>query len=125
MSVQDLGCCGAYCGSCRVWKQRACKGCKAGYETGERDIMKAKCKIKVCCIKRKLQSCADCSDYLTCGIVAEFYQKNGFKYRKYHQAIEFIRKFGYAAFLEIADQWTNAYGIYDKKRSGEAAHEES
>jgi len=31
MSFEEMGCCGAYCGSCPVLKSGACKGCKNGY----------------------------------------------------------------------------------------------
>ncbi|MHB0975668.1 MAG: hypothetical protein ACYC1U_00565 [Candidatus Aquicultorales bacterium] len=32
------------------------------------------------------------------------------KYRKYQEAIDFIRENGYEGFLEIAGGWKNAYG---------------
>ncbi len=112
MSIEDVGCCGAYCGTCPVLKTQKCAGCKSGYDTGDRDISKAKCKIKVCCIFKKLQSCADCTDYDCCTTVNSFYSKNGYKYRKYKQANDYIRTHGYKAFLEIADQWKNAHGKF-------------
>ena len=86
MSVEEIGCCGSYCGTCPVLEEQACKGCKTGYENGERNISKAKCKIKVCCINSKLQSCADCNEYNSCNTVNDFYNKNGYKYGKYKQA---------------------------------------
>ena len=88
------------------------KDVKIGYENGEREISKAKCKIKVCCIRNKHQSCADCKEYNSCGTVNDFYNKNGYKYGKYKQATEYIRRYGYEAFLEIADKWKNAHGKY-------------
>jgi len=112
MSIGDVGCCGAYCGTCSVLKERGCKGCKTGYETEDRDISKAKCKIKVCCIGKKQQSCADCKEYDSCSTVNDFYRKNGYKYGKYNQAINYIRVHGYEAFLDIADKWKNVYGKY-------------
>jgi hypothetical protein len=112
MSVVEVGCCGAYCKTCRSFAEKVCYGCKLGYSNGERDISKAKCKIKVCCIKRAYNSCADCLDYNSCRIVNEFYNKNGDKYRKYNQATEYIRENGYDKFLDIADKWKNAYGKY-------------
>jgi hypothetical protein len=60
-------------------KEQACKGCKLGYDTGGRDIDKAKCRIKVCCLKKRYNSCADCSE----------------------QAIEFIKQNGYPEFLKM------------------------
>lgn len=113
MSISEIGCCGAYCRTCSAFIEQTCKGCKIGYESGTRDILKAKCKMKVCCISKKLQSCADCSEYSTCSILNDFYNKNGYKYKKYKQAIDYIRTYGYDAFLEVADKWKNAYGKYE------------
>lgn len=42
----------------------------------------------------------------------EFYNKNGYKYAKYRQAVEYIKNNGYDAFFKIADHWKNAYGKY-------------
>ena len=38
----------------RSMRRHLCKGCKIGYDTGERDIAKAKCAMKVCCVRRGL-----------------------------------------------------------------------
>ena len=54
MSQRLIGCCGAYCKTCKVYREALCKGCKVGYDTEERDISRAKCAMKVCCIKRGL-----------------------------------------------------------------------
>ncbi len=115
MSLSEIGCCGAYCGRCRVVEEHLCKGCKIGYDTGERDIGKARCRIKVCCITKGYTSCADCPDLLTCQIINEFYGKKGYKYKKYQEATLFIKQNGYPAFLKIADTWTNAYGKYKRE----------
>jgi hypothetical protein len=112
MSILEVGCCGAYCRTCQAFHEQSCKGCKIGYENRERDITKAKCKIKVCCINRKHNSCADCKEYNDCSTVNDFYSKNGYKYGKYKQATKFIRQNGYGIFLEIADKWKNAHGKY-------------
>lgn len=112
MTTKKIGCCGAYCGTCRVIKDGLCKGCKLGYDSGERDIDKARCKIKVCCLKKGLDSCADCTELSSCSILNIFYNKNGYKYKKYKEAIEYIQENGYAKFLEIAANWTNVYGKY-------------
>ncbi len=56
MSIDEVGCCGAYCGACKVIKDNLCKGCKLGYADGARNISKAKCKIKVCCLKNQYNS---------------------------------------------------------------------
>jgi len=115
MSKELLGCCGAYCQTCKVYAQNLCKGCKVGYDTGERDIARAKCAMKVCCVKRGLMSCADCADYNACEILQSFYANDSYKYKKYKQATEFIRANGYDAFFQIADGWRGAYGAYDGK----------
>ena len=112
MSILEIGCCGAYCKTCPAFLEQSCRGCKIGYENGERDISKAKCKMKVCCISNKHQTCADCDEYAACNTINGFYSKNGYKYGKYKQATMFIRKNGYDAFLETANKWKNAYGKY-------------
>ncbi|MFC1950858.1 DUF3795 domain-containing protein [Chloroflexota bacterium] len=112
MSIREIGCCGAYCKTCRTSSTgSACRGCKLGYESGERDINKAKCKIKLCCFRdRGFETCANCEDYPSCDIIHTFHDKSGTKYRKYKQAIDFIREHGYYEFLNSADGWTSPYG---------------
>lgn len=111
MSKAEIGCCGAYCGTCKAYKN-PCKGCKIGYAQAERDINKAKCAIKVCCVKKEYISCVDCSKHPECHILNSFFEKCGYKYGKYKNAIEYIKENGYEAFLEIADKWKNATGKY-------------
>jgi hypothetical protein len=106
-----IGCCGAYCRTCRPFIEGACRGCKLGYAEGKREIRRAKCAMKVCCVgERNLETCADCPDYETCEIIQGFYAKKGYKYKKYRESIEFIRKHGYAKFIEVANRWKGAYG---------------
>ncbi|MDD4897758.1 MAG: hypothetical protein PHY70_00015 [Methanocellales archaeon] len=113
MSIREIGCCGAYCKTCRALAEGSCRGCKLGYESGERDIDRSKCKMKVCCFKeRKLETCADCPDYVSCRMIQDFYNKKGYKYKKYRQSIEFIRKNGYDDFIKIADSWKGPYGKF-------------
>jgi hypothetical protein len=113
MSIREIGCCGAYCRTCRALADGSCRGCKLGYDSGERDINKARCKIKVCCLKeRQFETCADCSDYPDCTVIQNFYTKEGYKYRKYRQAMEFIRVNGYDSFILIADKWKGPYGKF-------------
>jgi hypothetical protein len=113
--VRFVGCCGAYCKTCKPFIEGLCKGCKIGYDDGERDINRAKCIMKVCCFReRKLETCADCPDYLTCKVISAFHRKKGYKYKKYQQSIEFIRKHGYAKFIEIANTWKGPYGNFQK-----------
>lgn len=82
-----------------------------GYEGGERDINKAKCMIKVCCFRdRHFETCADCPDYPSCVTNQSLYMKQGYKYGKYKQSIEFIRDNGYSKFLDIANGWKGPYG---------------
>ena len=111
MTIQEIGCCGAYCKTCKEYTRRKCQGCKLGYEDGKRDIHKAKCKMKVCCLKeKKHNTCGDCQDYVSCSIIQTWHSKSGYKYKKYKESIEFIKQFGYGEFLNKADKWKNQYG---------------
>jgi len=111
--MKYIGCCGAYCKTCKVLAEGFRKGCKLGYDKGERDISKANCAIKRCCFReRNLETCADCSDYETCPIIQGLYSKNGYKYRKYREATKFMRANGYDRFKEISKDWRGAYGKY-------------
>ena len=112
MSILEIGCCGAYCKTCPEFKNFRCQGCKIGYENGKREIEKAKCKMKVCCIKKGLHTCADCTAYSTCATIQGFYGKKSYKYKKYQEATLFIRNRGYSTFLEVANTWKNQYGKY-------------
>jgi hypothetical protein len=114
MGRNEIGCCGAYCGSCRVYGV-ACKGCKIGYASGERDIGKARCAMKVCCVTRRFVSCGDCPEFETCPTLHEFFGKTGYKYGKYRQALEYIRGHGIDEFVAVADTWTSAYGRYPER----------
>ena len=116
MTIREIGCCGAYCKTCieqqkeKYPNERTCRGCKLGYESGERDVNKAKCEIKVCCFKeRGLETCADCPDY-PCKILGEFWSKNGWKYKQYRKQLEFIRQNGYEEFLKRANEWKGPRG---------------
>ncbi len=109
-----VGCCGAYCKTCNPFLKGFCKGCKPGFDTADRDIEKARCKIKICCFRdKKLDTCADCTELESCVTIESWFSKNGYKYRKYEQAIRFIKENGYAEFFRIADTWRNAHGRYD------------
>lgn len=106
-----IGCCGAYCGTCRALSDGACKGCKLGYDDGTRDIRAARCAMKRCClVLKKVETCADCPDYEDCPTIQDFFRKNGYKYKKYRQSLEFIRKFGYREFIKATRSWKGAYG---------------
>jgi len=110
--IIKIGCCGAYCKKCKAYTQNFCKGCKIGYISNERDLSKAKCKIKVCCMSKNYVSCADCAKYPSCEIIQTFHTHKGYKYSKYKQAIQFIIQNGYNSFLEIANKWKMQYGKY-------------
>jgi hypothetical protein len=110
-SSKFVGCCGAYCKTCKPFVEGSCKGCTLGYENKERSINRSKCEIKLCCFRdNKLETCADCSKYLECDTLNNFYNKNGYKYKKYQQNTEFIRENGYLKFVMMANNWKNAYG---------------
>jgi len=110
-----MGCCGAYCKTCFGITEELCKGCKIGYINGERDLNKAKCKMKVCCMEKKYSTCAECPKFETCNIINEFFRKNGYKYKKYQEAIMYIRNSGYESFFKIANKWNKQYGKYEVK----------
>jgi len=116
MTIREIGCCGAYCKTCieqqkeKYPNERTCRGCKLGYESGERDLSKAKCEIKVCCFReRGLETCADCPDF-PCLVLEEFWSKNGWKYKQYRKQLEFIAKNGYEKFLNRANEWKEPRG---------------
>ncbi|HUU74798.1 MAG TPA: hypothetical protein VMW63_01775 [Methanoregulaceae archaeon] len=95
----------------KKWSAGVCKGCKLGYDDGKRDIRAARCAMKRCClIERKLETCTDCPEYVDCPIIQGFFAKKGYKYKKYRESLEFIRKYGYRAFLESTRSWKGAYG---------------
>jgi hypothetical protein len=115
-SNRYIGCCGAYCKACKPFNEGFCKGCKIGFDTAERDINKAKCKIKLCCFRdKKMDTCADCNEIETCQIIGSWYNKKGSKYKKYKEGIYFIKEHGYSEFICIAEKWKNAYGKYNTK----------
>lgn len=122
MTILEIGCCSAYCKTC-IQHQRekypdepSCHRCKLGYNTGARNIDRAKCKIKICCFKEKrLQTCADCSNY-PCKILELFFSKGLTKYRK---QLDFLRNHGYQKFLNNADQWKGPSGKLNPPTNGE------
>jgi Protein of unknown function (DUF3795) len=90
--------------------ERICQGCKLGYASGKRDLSKAKCLIKVCCLKvKELATCIDCPGY-PCQVLGEFWSKKGWKYKQYRKQLEFIKQYGYEEFLKRADLWKGPCG---------------
>jgi len=116
--VAYIGCCGAYCRTCRALLDGSCRGCKLGYADGKRKLESARCRMKVCCLGRGLQACADCPDLSGCDIISGFFSKNGYKYGRYRQSTEFIRAYGHAAFIAQADDWRGAYGRLQPPAAG-------
>ena len=112
--TEKIGCCGAYCKTFREF-EKTCKGCKQGYLDGSRDLSRAKCRMKKCCLTKGYIICADCEEYDRCEIIQSFFNHPGYKYGKYKQALEYIRVHGYSAFLKAAEYWKNAYGKYPKQ----------
>lgn len=106
--MTQIGCCGTYCKTCREYKT-ACKGCQDGYLDGTRDLSKARCKIKICCISKAYACCAECHNLDVCPTIQGFYEK-GYKYKRYRRSKEFIREHGYTVFSRIAEDWESAYG---------------
>ena len=85
--TEEIGCCGAYCGTCREYR-KTCRGCI---------------------------TCGDCAAYESCGTVQSFLSHPGYKYGKYRQALEYIRAHGHAAFLKMARHWTGACGRFPEE----------
>ena len=109
MNTFAMGCCGACCQTCPE-RGKTCKGCQTGYADGSRNLNRAKCKIKICCIRKGYVSCADCADWERCPTLQACYGHTGYKYGKYRRSIAYIRDHGYAAFWERAAGWTGACG---------------
>jgi len=66
--------------------------------------------MKVCCIERGLVACGECPELDSCSTMAAFFNHASYKYRKYREATEFIRRHGWAEFVKQAGTWTGAYG---------------
>ena len=109
--TEEIGCCGAYCKTCREY-QKTCKGCKAGYLDRSRDLSRARCKMKKCCLTKGHITCADCEEYGRCETIQSFLNHSGYKYSNSKQALAFIRARDYSVFLKAAEHWKNAYGKY-------------
>ncbi len=106
-----IACCGAYCRTCKPYNEGHCKGCKIGYESGERDIDRAKCKIKLCCFRdNKFDICSECDKFSNCKIFNGRFKVGTRDNKKYQEALVFIKKNGYSKFIELADQWTGPCG---------------
>lgn len=106
-----IACCGCYCKTCKAFIDMSCPGCLIGYEKQERDINKAKCKIKICCYKeKKLLTCAECDHYCTCTIISERFKIGSRDNKKCLEALEYIRNNGKDNFINKADKWKGPFG---------------
>lgn len=110
--TEKIGCCGAYCGTCREFL-KTCKGCKPGYLDGSRTLSRAKCRMKICCLTKGCITCADCGTFESCETLRSFIFHPGYKYSKYRQSLEYIRSHGYAMFLKNTEHWKNPYGKFE------------
>ena len=109
--IRHIGCCGVFCKTCKPFNDGFCKGCRLGYDDGKRDINKAKCKIKLCCLKEKeYETCADCEEFSTCDKIITRFGKEKYNFKKCMQFLEFIKKNGYSKFTKIAKNWKGPYG---------------
>jgi hypothetical protein len=115
-SKKYIGCCGAYCKTCGGFLRKCCKGCKTGFENGERNINASRCKIKLCCFRdNQFDTCAECSKLQSCALMEKWYQKNKGKYKKYKALLFFIKEKGYSRFVKIAAAWKNELGTLEEK----------
>ncbi len=106
-----IGCCGAYCEKCKAFVDKSCKGCKIGYDTKERDINKAKCKIKLCCFRdKKLDTCADCDQFSNCKIFNNKFKIGTRDNKKCQESLNFIKNEGYDKFLLKTKNWKSHIG---------------
>ena len=111
MSAEEIGCCGAYCRTCRAFRDGSCRGCRLGYSDGTRDLTRAKCRIKVCSMRdHDHQTCADCGEFDYCETLQTWYESAGGSRRRYRRSADFIRRHGYDRFIKIADGWKDAAG---------------
>ena len=106
-----ISCCGFYCKTCKEYVKGFCKGCKLGYDENERDINKAKCKIKLCSFKDKqLISCADCNDFRDCEILSKRFKPGTYYHRKCIGLLEYLKSNGSDNYIKIASGWNSHMG---------------
>ena len=95
--------------------KKAARAASRGILDGSRDLSRAKCRMKKCCLTKGHITCADCEEYEYCETIQSFINHPGYKYSKYKQALEFIRAYDYVAFMKAAENWKNAYGKYPEQ----------
>ena len=54
--IKLIAYCGLYCGSCPMYQNNKCSGCK-------NDKSKNDCEIRNCCIEKNLTNCARCREF--------------------------------------------------------------
>jgi hypothetical protein len=112
-----IGCCGAYCKACRSFVRGDCKGCKLGFDIGDRNINRTGCTVKKCCFRdKKYETCADCNNFDSCNYMENWYKKGKGKYRAYKKYIDFIKENGYTKFIEIANAWKSHFGEIGERK---------
>jgi hypothetical protein len=111
-----IGCCGTYCATCKPFVDGFCKGCRLGYKEGERDINRAKCKIKLCCMREKeFDTCAECEEYSLCEKIIVKFGKEKYNHKKCMQCLDYISEHGFSVFIENAEKWKGPYGRLEGK----------
>lgn len=90
--------CGLYCGACKSYLKEKCPGCR---EKGKYK----KCKMRPCCIEKKISSCADCQDFKNVMDCSKYTNKlwNIFEFvfrTRRSDSIGFIKEKGYETFAE-------------------------
>lgn len=106
-----IACCGCYCKTCKEFINHNCRGCIIGYSNKERDINRAKCKIKICCYKeKKLSTCAECIDFANCTIISEKFKPGSYDNKKCMEVLEYIKNNGKKKFMGKANEWKGPWG---------------
>lgn len=90
--------CGLYCGSCGKYQKGKCPGCAENEKASW-------CKIRTCCIEKRINSCAQCNEYSDvkdCKMFDNFISKMfEFVFKSDRKAgIKMIQKAGYEEFAK-------------------------
>lgn len=111
--VKWIAKCGLYCGSCPRFLKEKCPGCL--------DYHKATwCKLRTCCLEKKIASCTDCNEYenvMDCGKYDNFIARVfGWVFNSDRSAcIARIRQIGYEGF---AREMTENKVVTFKRKAG-------
>jgi hypothetical protein len=104
---EHISACGLFCTNCGAFKKEKCAGCQEAPRF-------ASCKIRICCEKKKITTCAECPDFA--------FPRD---YRECPKVYNFMgRLFGFifgtnrtAALVMLRDQGKEAY-LTTKRESG-------